>query len=1389
MHSSATGVVVHGCVTPFNILLDDNFMSKVSDFSMSRNLTMRNGYDIKSTLPTEVKMQHYSDSGWTRFPTVDGDVYSFGVLLMDLIIRKPIFLHDINFVTEFREYYMGGNIPRAFDMEITTEGDVAILEEIGRLAVRCTDEEHAARPTMEEVAQVLKRMELPESKLRDFIQSDDKAKWRADNNHNIMRFTGDEIKRITNNYSTVIGKGGFGQVYKGVLDDNRVVAVKKYIIEQNSALMVVTEFISKGSLHDILHQSDASISLDTRLRIAIQCAEALGYMHSSMYTLLIHGDIKLANILLDDSFNAKISDFGISRFLAGDDTRYTINVKGSIDYMDPILLRDGRLTPKNDIYSFGAVLLELITRKRIKEEGKFSLIGSFTEDNSKGKWMKDLFYADIACDSNLKIINEIAKLATEWLTLDMNKRPMMNVVAERLWKLREYHNGGHEKTTFWRSFWGTQDLFEQEKQCTSSASHVSSKNPKKKSFAIFKWNMVQLSTIEELEDNTLVTVKKPCHEDEGLKYCFVNEMMILCQISHNNIIKLLGCCLEPDIPILVYEYSAKGSLSDILRRDYGHREYGYFSLALHLKIASETAKALAKVSCFFASRSITKESDQIVPILLRMLSCTDPVYLRTGLATIKSDVYSFGVILMALIIGRMPTYDQEFVAEFTKVYETGDSGGKMFDPFIRGEDDMAVLEEMGRLAVRCVGAEDGRPAMAEVFNILFGLRALSCWRKLEFLENMCAAKEITDNKNIDGIRNFSEDEIETITSGYSTLIGKGGFGEVYRGVLDNDDLVAVKRYIRGDLIQEFMEEVRIHSQIDHKNVVKLIGYCRGENTLVMVTEYISQGNLEDILHNRKVAMPLDTRLGIAIGCAKALNYMHSMHLSTDSLVCHGDIKPANILLDDNLTAKLSDFGVSRLLLGGTTRHTVNVKGSIDYMDPMYRRDGCLTSKNDVYSFGIVLMELISRKRVNEGKTSLIYTFEAFFQGIVPLMEVFDGEIVNEGNLEALESIGKLANKCADWNIKNRPKMSMVVEQLLKLWIGLRGRQGFLKMSLSAFKRIALNSTIQTKLQDVKVEVFSAEKLISVTQNYSCLLGKDPIRACYKGTLEDNSLVAVVKHLYGFHSSDGFIYAVMRTPQIVHKNIIKLLGYCLEGYHPIFVFEYAFASKRHLEYILHGSKDHLPLELRLNIAVQTAHALAYIQSPSTEVGHHDSVVPSDILLDDNFTPKVTGYWPLLKRYGMFRDSSEPEPWSGPYDVYMDPKSSLVKSDVYRFGIILMELISRKKPVYDKGSRLIDKFRTENSRREIFDKDILSEDSFVVLEGIGQLAVKCTSKLVDKRPTMQQVAEYLEITRRHWKKHIVESARTATSCSEAEAAIAIGISGDEATEFDRPLSYCP
>ncbi|WVZ51244.1 hypothetical protein U9M48_002404 [Paspalum notatum var. saurae] len=271
-----------------------------------------------------------------------------------------------------------------------------------------------------------------------------------------------------------------------------------------------------------------------------------------------------------------------------------------------------------------------------------------------------------------------------------------------------------------------------------------------------------------------------------------------------------------------------------------------------------------------------------------------------------------------------------------------------------------------------------------------------------------------DDATLQNLTIFMEDELKRFTSNFSTCIGEGGFGIVYKGICnDGYDLIAVKRYIHDDLrsreefmkevsIHKFMKEVSIHSQIKHKNVVRLIGYCISESNLTLVTEYISKGNLDDILHNSDILIPLDTRLGIAIGCADALTYMHSMHLSSDNLVCHGDIKPANILLDDNFTAKVSDFGLSRLLSGGISQY-------ISKMDPVCLRTGHITPRSDVYSFGIVLLELVSRKRAKEGDVYLVGSFaSAKGKG---LRELFDSEISNKYNIEILQQAVKLAKEC------------------------------------------------------------------------------------------------------------------------------------------------------------------------------------------------------------------------------------------------------------------------------------------------------------------------------------------------------------------------------------------
>jgi serine/threonine protein kinase len=645
------------------------------------------------------------------------------------------------------------------------------------------------------------------------------------------------------------------------------------------------------------------------------------------------------------------------------------------------------------------------------------------------------------------------------------------------------------------------------------------------------------------------------------------------------------------------------------------------------------------------------------------------------------------------------------------------------------------------------------------------------------------------------VKIFTEDEIKDITNNYSTLIGKGGFGEVYRGVLDADyDLVAVKRYIRLDLREEFMEEVSIHSMMSHKNVVKLIGYCVSEHTLMLVTEYISNGNLDDILHKSDISIPLDIRLGIAIGCAEALSYMHSMHLSSDKLIYHGDVKPANILLDDNLTTKVSDFGLSRLLFGGDTQFTTSLKGSMGYMDPIYFHEGRLTPKSDVYSFGIVLFELITRKRVKHGENNLIRTFNKACAKGKALKELFDAAIADEKNMKILKEMRKLAAECVTLDIRARPQMDDVAKRLRVLKKDLKGspqsilathsswqntyKQGTsmpsFKKGFSLFKGNSSNSKIISELGNVRI--FTKEEIDEVTQNYSYPLSTGTSAEVYKGTLEDNTVVVVNRFLHE-DSKELFINGGTTLSRIVHKNIIKLLGCCLEDKTLIFVYEYI--RKGSLFDILTSQED-LALDLRMRIAIKTAEALEYLHSSAAGIIGHGGVATSTILLDENFVPKLTDFSRACKLLKKSEAATDEIVISSSFleDVLNNDPSCYgsvlvnLESDVFNFGGVLMALISRENNTDHDGLivKFTEAYETDKSGKAMFDRNITAEEDVTLLEEIGRLALQCTILKADemvKRPTMKEVAAQLRMLRRSWKKEGIAEADTQVTQTEVRA----------------------
>ncbi|PPD94232.1 hypothetical protein GOBAR_DD08744 [Gossypium barbadense] len=336
----------------------------------------------------------------------------------------------------------------------------------------------------------------------------------------------------------------------------------------------------------------------------------------------------------------------------------------------------------------------------------------------------------------------------------------------------------------------------------------------------------------------------------------------------------------------------------------------------------------------------------------------------------------------------------------------------------------------GILVAVAVGGVACAVAMSVIITILITRRYAG---NRHAMSRKCLYTKVS--MRLGGVKYFTFKEMALATDNFnsSNQVGQGGYGKVYKGTLPDKTVVAIKRAEEGSLQgqKEFFTEIKLLSRLHHRNLVSLVGYCDEEGEQMLVYEFLPNGTLRDWLSAKsKRSLNFGMRLRIALGSAKGILYLHT---EAHPPVFHRDIKASNILLDSKLNAKVADFGLSRLAPaledeGAVPDHVSTVvRGTPGYLDPEYFLTHKLTDRSDVYSLGVVFLEMLTGMRpISHGRNIVREVNTAHQSGL--MMSIIDGRMGCYPS-ECIERFAGLALSCCDNKPEKRPSMLDVVKQL------------------------------------------------------------------------------------------------------------------------------------------------------------------------------------------------------------------------------------------------------------------------------------------------------------------------------------------------------------------------
>ncbi|XP_022759176.1 calcium/calmodulin-regulated receptor-like kinase 2 isoform X2 [Durio zibethinus] len=310
-----------------------------------------------------------------------------------------------------------------------------------------------------------------------------------------------------------------------------------------------------------------------------------------------------------------------------------------------------------------------------------------------------------------------------------------------------------------------------------------------------------------------------------------------------------------------------------------------------------------------------------------------------------------------------------------------------------------------------------------------------------------------------GLPKYSYKDVQKATENFTTILGEGSFGPVYKATMPTGGVAAVKVLAanshQGE--KEFHTEVCLLGRLHHRNLVNLVGYCVDKGKHMLIYEFMSNGSLANILYGEgERGLSWEERLQIALDISHGIEYLHEGAVPP---VIHRDLKSANILLDQSMRAKVADFGLSKEeVFDGRNS---GVKGTYGYIDPEYISTNKFTMKSDIYSFGVIIFELITAIHPHQ---NLMEYVNLAAMGPDGVDEILDKRLVGECNIEEVRGLAKIAHKCLQKLPRKRPSIGEVTQAILKVKQRRLAKEDTMSMAEGDFSRI------MSRIQDQHIEL-------------------------------------------------------------------------------------------------------------------------------------------------------------------------------------------------------------------------------------------------------------------------------------------------------------------------------